>query len=160
MSQAESKAQPAKGKNTLIIIVAAVAVAGLAGGAAWWRLPRGQRGGEHTEAPKGAAEVASGVVALETFLVNLADKGGARYMRTTLKLVVPDEKIAEKVTKNEVAITRARSAILELLTTKTSDELVTAEGKTALKHAICERVSPVFGVEVSDVLFADFVVQY
>ena len=91
----------------------------------------------------------------------LADPSGSRYLRTSLKLVVADEKKAEELAKNEVVVTRARSAILELLTTQTADELVTADGKAALKKAICERVSPLTGgSEVTDVLFSDFVVQF
>ena len=53
-----------------------------------------------------------------------------------------------------------RSAILEVLTTKTSDTLVTADGKTALKEAIAKRSSEVLELEVTDVLFTDFVVQF
>jgi flagellar basal body-associated protein FliL len=53
----------------------------------------------------------------------------------------------------------ARSAILELLTTKTADELMSAEGKTALKKEIAERASKAFRFKVNDVLLAEFVVQ-
>ena len=40
---------------------------------------------------------------------------------------------------------RARSAILELLSVQTAEELVTPAGKSAIKKAICERVSPLTG---------------
>ena len=53
----------------------------------------------------------------------------------------------------------ARSAILELLTTKTAEELMTADGKTALKKEIAERASKAFRFKVNDVLLAEFVVQ-
>jgi flagellar basal body-associated protein FliL len=53
----------------------------------------------------------------------------------------------------------ARSAILELLTTKTAEELMSAEGKTALKKEIAERASKAFRFKVNDVLLAEFVVQ-
>jgi flagellar basal body-associated protein FliL len=53
----------------------------------------------------------------------------------------------------------ARSAILELLTTKTAEELMSAEGKTALKKEIAARASQAFRFKVNDVLLAEFVVQ-
>ena len=56
---------------------------------------------------------------------------------------------------------RMRSAILELLSQQTAENLVTAEGKTSLKETIAEHISPLTGgVKVSDVLFSDFVVQF
>ena len=56
---------------------------------------------------------------------------------------------------------QARSTILELLTTQTSDELVTPEGKAALRKSIKESVEQApCDTEVIDVLFSDFVVQF
>ena len=152
-------AKPAKRGKLIPILVAVVVIAAGGGGAFWW-FSRGAHAAAKHEPARQAAESGGGVVPLEPFLVNLADPGGSRYLRTTLKLVVADEKAAERVAKNEVAMTRVRSAILELLTTRTADQLVTADGKTSLKHAIAERVTPIVGVPVADVLFADFVVQF
>lgn len=148
-------------KSSKLVVIAGVVVLLLAGGGgAFWWFTRSAKAASAEAPKKEAAEPVGGVVPLETFLVNLADKSGSRYLRTTLKLIVPDEKTAERIAKNDVAITRTRSAILELLTTETAEQLVTADGKAALKKAIGERVSPLVGVQVSDVLFADFVVQF
>jgi flagellar FliL protein len=149
-----------RGKFLIIGIVAALVLAGGGGGAFWWFTRSAKAAGAEAEKKPAPVAEAGGVVPLDTFLVNLADKNGSRYLRTTLKLVVADEKTAEKLTKNEIAITRVRSAILELLSTETAEQLVTAEGKSELKKAIGERVSPIVGTEISDVLFADFVVQF
>jgi flagellar protein FliL len=107
------------------------------------------------------------VVALPTFTVNLADKEAPRYLRTTVSLLIKDaEKAAtlsgggeHKAAGEPVRIAMARSAILELLTTKTAEELMTAEGKTALKKEIAARASKAFRFKVNDVLLAEFVVQ-
>jgi len=107
------------------------------------------------------------VVALPTFTVNLADKESSRYLRTTVSLLIKDtEKAAtlsgggeHKAAGEPVRIAMARSAILELLTTKTAEELMTAEGKTALKKEIADRASKAFRFKVNDVLLAEFVVQ-
>jgi flagellar FliL protein len=130
----------------------------------------GEHGDEHGDDEE-AAEEGEGhepaVVALPTFTVNLADKESTRYLRTTVSLVIKDaEKAASlsgggehKAAGEPVRIAMARSAILELLTTKTADELMTAEGKTALKKEIAERASKAFRFKVNDVLLAEFVVQ-
>ena len=137
-----------------IIIGAVVAVAASGGGAYWYL---------HRAAPAAAAKhvvVEHGIVAFEPFVVNLADPSASRFLRITLQLVVSDEKEATHILETPVILAQARSAILELLTLQKSDELVTTAGKAALKKAIAERVSTAIeDVKVSDVLFADFVVQ-
>jgi flagellar FliL protein len=147
--------EPAKqgGKMTLIIAAVAVLAAGGAGG--YWYMHRGA-------APKHAEEPATehGIVTFEPFVVNLADPNSARYLRTTVQLVVSSKTQAEHVSESPVVLMQARSAILELLTQQTSDRLVTIDGKAALKKAIAERVGAVLGeTKVVDVLFSDFVVQ-
>lgn len=184
MSQAapagDAKA-PKKGKGKLLIILVAVLVLALGGGgAAYFFIGRdagtkaGQgQGTDGEHAGEGEAAEASGehhdpaVVALPTFTVNLADKDATRYLRTTVSLVIEDtEKAASLAGAGEhkpagepVRIAMARSAILELLTTKTAEELMTAEGKVALKKEIAERASKAFKFKVNDVLLAEFVVQ-
>jgi flagellar basal body-associated protein FliL len=111
---------------------------------------------EKTEAP----EAARGVLSFEPFVVNLTDKGGARLLRLTVRLLV-DAEAAEHLSKDEVVMVRTRSAILELLAEQSSDQLVTAAGKAELKKAILERADTVLAPKkVADVLFSDFVVQF
>ena len=56
---------------------------------------------------------------------------------------------------------QTRSAMLEVLTTQTSDVLVTPEGKAKLRAALIEKLGHATEeFEVVDVLFSDFVVQY
>jgi flagellar FliL protein len=188
MSQAATSAPDAgkkKGKGKLLVIVAATLVLAVGGGAAGYffmaradakaarqQKSDGHKDGEHADAAAADAEgVDDGhepaVVALPTFTVNLADKDAPRYLRTSVSLVVNDsEKAASlagggehKPGSEPVRIAMARSAILELLTTKTAEELLSAEGKTALKKEIAVRASKAFRFKVNDVLLAEFVVQ-
>jgi flagellar FliL protein len=100
------------------------------------------------------------VVPLEPFLVNLADKDGARFLRVSLRIILAEAKEAEEVTKNEVQRTRLRAGILDLLTTQTAQPLLTPEGKNALRAAIVKETSALLEPShVVDVLFTDFVVQ-
>jgi flagellar FliL protein len=160
-----------KGKGKLLIILVVVLVLGLGGGAAaYFFMGRGaetaKKGDEHGEGHEAEPGHEPSVITLPTFTVNLADKESVRYLRTSVSLVVNDaEKAAELAggghmgAGEPVRIAMARSAILELLTTKTADELMSAEGKTALKKEIAERASKAFRFKVNDVLLAEFVVQ-
>jgi flagellar FliL protein len=151
-----------KKRLLLFLILGLVVVLG-GGGGAWWFLA-----GRPAAAPaEGDASVepapdvqGGGVVALDPFLVNLADPAAARYLRVTLRLVVPEAKEAEEIAKNEVVRTRLRAAILDLLATQTAGPLLTPEGKAALRVEITKHCTRILEpVHVIDVLFTDFVVQ-
>ncbi len=143
---------------------------GGAGGGVWWfffhkpavEASEGEGGeGEGEAAAAPAKPTGDGIVAMEPFLVNLADKDASRFLRVTLRLVVETKKEATEISENEVARTRLRSAVLELLTQQLAQTLTTAEGKEQLKKAIAERATRVLGDrKVLDVLFTDFVVQF
>ena len=112
-------------------------------------------------APAHEAAPEHGVVSFDPFVVNLADSASPRFLRVTLQLVVKDQAQATGLEESRVALMQARSVILELLTTQTSDVLVTPEGKARLRAAIVEQVQhAVEECEVVDVLFSDFVVQF
>jgi flagellar FliL protein len=145
-----------KGRKPLFLLVAVLALGGLGGGGYWW-WRHGQAAAAH--APKAEPE-GGAVLALEPFLVNLADRNASRFLRVTVKLVVDDEHAAHAFEKDALQQSRARSAVLEHLTTLESATLVTPEGKTELKKQIAERASAVLHLEIRDVLFTDFVVQF
>jgi flagellar FliL protein len=146
------------GKSSLVIIIAAVVAVAVAGGAAFWYARR--------TAPAIVVEVHAknserGLLSLEPFVVNLADPSGSRFLRATVQLIVKDEAEAEHIKKSPAAMMQTRGAILELLTVQTADNLVTPDGKTALKKLIAERASTALDdTKVIDVLFSDFVVQF
>lgn len=149
-------------KMISIVLLVLVLVAG-AGGAGFWWSQRGVRA-EAKAAPAAAAAVPTvgkGIVSFDPFLVNLADQGGNRFLRTTVKLVVPEADQADTISKDNVTMMRLRSSILELLTQQQADALITPAGKDTLKKAIKGRAAAILGtVPVVDVLFSDFVVQF
>lgn len=74
------------------------------------------------------------VIELQPYIVNLADAGEARYLRLTVSLGIGGEEGAdEKEKPNPLFTTRVRNAMLAVLTTKTSEEVLTAEGKAKLR---------------------------
>jgi flagellar FliL protein len=93
--------------------------------------------------------------------VNLADQDSPRFLRATIRMVVADKEHAEHLAEDEVAKARVRSAILELLTTQKSTDLVTPEGKAALKKNILAATGTILPeAKGVDVLFSEFVVQF
>jgi flagellar protein FliL len=146
------------GKGLVIIIVAVVVLGGAGGGGFWWW--RKSQAEAATSTPQSKHSQPAGVVPMEPFLVNLADKEASRFLRVTLRLVVDTESEAKEIEETPVDIARARSAILEVLATQESAALVTPSGKAGLKKAIAEHTTEVLKKEVRDVLFTDFVVQF
>jgi len=140
----------------MLIAVVALVVGGGAGAGAFWY---GRRSAPVVEKRDHASD--RGVVTFEPFVVNLADPNASRFLRISIQLVVRNGEEAEEIQKRPALLMSTRSAILEVLTTQTSDTLVTQAGKTQLKKAIAERAGTVLDdVKVIDVLFSDFVVQF
>ncbi len=74
------------------------------------------------------------VLELQPYIVNLADAGEARYLRLTVSLGIGGEEEAKAEEKPDpLFTTRVRNAMLAVLTTKSSEEVLTAEGKAKLR---------------------------
>lgn len=159
-AQPAAAAAPKKGKSKLLlIIVALIVLLGGGGAGAWWYM--GKKAEAASAAPAEEPATPPGFITLDPFIVNLADPGGRRFLRISLRLLVKSEEEAKELGEKELVLLKARSAVLELLATQKSEDLQTPEGKTELKKQIAERATEAFGghTEVTDVLFAEFVVQ-
>jgi flagellar FliL protein len=147
---------PRRAAKWVLLVAIVVLLVGLAGTAVvLWQRSRAAA----PAAAEPAAGEASGIVPLESFLVNLADRQAQRFARVTVRLVIDTREDAAAVTADPVKQARLRSAVLEILALQSAGRLVTAYGKAELKKAIAERGSSVLGHQVRDVLFTDFVVQ-
>jgi len=149
---AAAAAKP-KGKSRLLMMIGLAVVIG--GGGWYWTK------GRPAAAAASIQTAPEGVVQFDPFVVNLADAGGARFLRVTLHLAVGTAAEAKRVQEGPVVFKQLRSALLELLAQQTSEALVTDAGKQDLKKAIVERASKILGgIHVSDVFFSEFVVQF
>jgi flagellar FliL protein len=161
--QPAAEAAPAQKSRAKLFIIAGVAVVLLGGGgaAAYWAFGRGEPAAEEASAEHAAPEHHR-IVSFEPFVVNLADRDARRFLRISVRLVVAgEEEGGHGSNDDEVTLVRLRSEILDQLTQQTADTIVTAEGKAALKKAIAARAAAILEpMEVADVLFSDFVVQY
>ena len=94
---------------------------------------------------------------LATFIVNLADEGGIRYLRTTMKLELADDQSASFVQERLPMI---RDSILMTLPTKKYEDISTAEGKTALRDELIAKLNVIMVPgSISNIYFTEFVVQ-
>ena len=147
------------GKKKLLMIGGVVLA--LAGGGYYWKTTAAAAEDTHEADSKAVSPKERGLVSFEPFVANLADEGGQRFVRATVQLIVGDAHMATEMTETPVLTMQARAIILELLATQLADTLVTPEGKVVLRQAIAERIAETLHeVEVVDVLFSDFVVQF
>jgi flagellar FliL protein len=117
------------------------------------------------EAEKKVDEVAQaiekgGAIALEPFVVNLADADAARYLRIKISLMIDDSAKLKELTDNSALQQKLRDVILQTLTAKSSTELISEEGKKQLRSEIQSKVSGYFKKpKLVDVMFTEFVIQ-
>jgi flagellar FliL protein len=97
-------------------------------------------------------------LALDPFLVNLADKEQVRFVKVTFQLGLAEE--PNERTKSPVAMAAIRDAIISLLSSKTAEQILTTPGKDKLREEIRTRVNAVAPkMKVLEVYIVDFVVQ-
>ncbi|MFO7707973.1 MAG: flagellar basal body-associated FliL family protein [Desulfobacterales bacterium] len=114
-------------------------------------------GGGESEAGRSKAEEVKPVVSLDTFIVNLADPGGNRYLRVTMDLEVGGKAAADEIGKR---VPQLRDAVLMILPTKRFADISTLEGKTALREELIGALNGMLGPgAVARIFFKEFVIQ-
>ena len=159
---AEAPAPKKKGK-LLIIIVSLVLVLGGGGGAAWFFLGQGDKeksaDAEHAGAdeqhaaaddekpfrPRVKKKGEPPVFAdLEPFIFNLQDEDQDRFAQVGVTLELVDAEVTAELKQVEPAV---RNAILMLLSSKTSDELLSVDGKLELADQIIDFANTIMAGE-------------
>ena len=114
---------------------------------------------------KAKPEEIGAVVSVDTFIVNLADTGGNRYLRVTMDLELagkPADKSGGKTAGDELAkrMPQIRDAILMILSTKRYVDISTPEGKSALREEILNAANGLLASsQISRIYFKEFVIQ-
>ena len=97
------------------------------------------------------------IYSLDTFIVNLADKGGNRYLRVTIDLELGNPEMEVEVVKR---LPQVRDSILMILPSKRFDDISSADGKIALRNEILNTLNGFFTQEqITRMYFKEFVVQ-
>lgn len=117
----------------------------------------GDGGGEGGEATPEEDIGPTEMVTLPTFLVNLADPLGRRYLKLTVDVEVAGTEAVDELNQNQAKV---RDAIILLLSSKTYNDLNSLEAKILLKKEIVERLNLVLGgPKVVRVYFTEMVIQ-
>ena len=94
---------------------------------------------------------------LDTFVVNLADGNGKRYLRATMQLELAPE---QAVATLEQRLPQIRDVVLTILPTKQFEEIRTVDGKATLRTEILTKLNELFnGASVANIYFTEFVIQ-
>lgn len=165
---APDKEPKKKGGKLKLIILLAVAVAVLAaGGFAAWKFllqaaPSGDGSANQTNQTEGGVardEVAAKaqLVTMDSFVVNLSDPMGRRYLKVTMEVEVADAAAAAELT---AAMPKVKDTLLLLLSSKAFADISSLDSKIELKNQIVDRLNLIIGRgKVRNVYFTEFVVQ-
>lgn len=151
---ADAAKPPPKSKKKLIIIIAAVLLLVLGGGGGFLFMKKQKADAAMAEEEGGAPAAAHAPAAhtadktppvylpMDNMVVNLADAGGERVAQVGITLQVIDAHASDSV---KAFMPTIRSGVLMLLSQKTSEELLSAEGKQKLIAEILRETSVPFG---------------
>lgn len=158
-----------RGKKWALIVGAVVVLGGTAGTAIHFLAGTAQAvagNAAQSATPKKPDPI---FVALDQFTVNLADEGGERFAQLAITLEVADERTDKAIRAHMPSL---RNSVLLLLSSKTTAELLTLDGKKQLASEIAARTGAALGWQapagdapaerpnpISAVHFSHFIVQ-
>jgi flagellar FliL protein len=117
----------------------------------------GGTGKAEAATPPGTSGVIGPIFHLETFIVNLADQEGNRYLRLTMDLELGSKMLVEEL---EARLPQVRDKILMILPAKEFEEIHSAEGKIALRDELMAALNGLMTQgKISNIYFKEFVVQ-
>jgi flagellar FliL protein len=97
------------------------------------------------------------IYTLDTFIVNLADKGGKRYLRVTIDLELQNSEMQAELVKR---LPQVRDSILMILPSKRFDDISSMDGKVALRDEILNTLNGFLTQgKITKIYFKEFVVQ-
>lgn len=152
-----------KSKKMLIIIIVVVLLLVVGGAAAYFLLFAGKPAPEEDAAaalkktvPTESTEIGQ-TYPIETFIVNLANPLGKRYLKVTMQLELDNPKMTAELDRR---MPQLRDAILTILSSKTYEDISTSQGKLRLRSEIVARVNAFLtSGSIRRVYFTEFVVQ-
>jgi flagellar FliL protein len=147
----EVKEQP-KSKKLLIVAAILVLLLSAGGAAAYFKFIK-----TPTEKTEETKEVPSAIYEMDTFMVNLADPGGKRFLKATMKLKVSSSEVSEECKLRNFEL---RDQVLIMLSNKETLELVSTDDKLALKRQLIEVLNRALRKgQILEIYFSDFLIQ-
>ena len=94
---------------------------------------------------------------MDSFIVNLTDAQGTRYLKVTMQLEMSHEMLSPEIDNR---LPQIRDEVITLLSSKSFDDVATIAGKRALKRGIMNSMNKYLTTgKVLNVYFSEFVVQ-
>ena len=157
-----------KGGAMKLIIIAVLLIVLLGGGAValrilapglipgWGEKPQDQPA-DAAPGPKEADPGLGELYAMKSFIVNLVDPTGKRYLKITMSLELSVPELKAEV---DARLPQIQDAILVLLSSKTFGDISTPAGKSQLRTEIINRCNAYLKTgQIKNVYFSEFVVQ-
>ncbi|AAC07676.1 flagellar basal body-associated FliL family protein [Aquifex aeolicus] len=156
--EVREEAQAGGGKKKLIFLLLLLILLAGAGAGAYFFLFAKKEEKKEEKAPKVAPPEVGIMYKLDPpFIVNLADPEATVYARISITLEVANQQVLQEVQKKEPVI---RDAIIEIISSKTSNEIRTPEGREQLKLEVLKRINTILSEGgVRNVYFTEFVIQ-
>ncbi len=154
--QEEGKKKPARGGSKSLLIIIGILVLSLAGGVFAYMHFSGSKGKTaDTKNEEKKAQTKTMLIALDPFVVNLAEQG--RFLKVAMQFELGDVAnqplVAEKTPQ-------LRDAIITLVSSKSVDAVSSPEGKFQLKDELLLRANLAIGKEIfKNLYFTEFVMQ-
>lgn len=167
--EGEGEAPAKKSKTLLIIIIAVLALAGGGGGAYFFL--KGDSGDELATADGEGEEEAEEEEEMPAtpyyfslnppFVVNFVGKGRTKFLQVNIEGLTRNPTVKEDITTH---LPQIRNNIVFILSSKRHQDLVTAEGKEALRKQLLEEMRSILVKEtgngdIEDIYFTSFVIQ-
>lgn len=129
--------------------------------------PTDPKGGKTSSASKSSLKSAipndedvKHIIELQPFIVNLADEDQARYLRLSVSVGIGGEESGKEEKADPIFITRVRNAMLAVLSVKSSEEVLTVEGKAKLRKELLKAAQTASEEpHVEAIYITDFIVQ-
>lgn len=138
---------PKSAKKRLIVIAATLLLVCGAAGAAYVYMQQQKAAVPEAEVAKRKAPTKSIFTPLENFTVNLRDEGGDHYAQIGVTLEVEDAAVE---TDLKARLPALRNNILLLIASKSTEDLLTLEGKQLLARQIGVRAAQSIGMAITD----------
>lgn len=153
--QVKEEGKQSGGKKKLIFILIPVILLLIGGAGAYFFLTHKKK--ESTKQMVVAPQKLGVMYNLGSFLVNLADKNANTYAKVSITLELSNQKVEQEVVKRLPII---KDAVINLLSSKTYDEIRTPEGKEELRLELIKRINAILVTGgVQNIYFTQFIVQ-
>lgn len=166
MADEDVKPKKKKGKLKWVLLLLLILLLGGGTAGGWYYffsdLPGSKRaseesGGAQPQTVKIPSAPNLQTAMLDTFLVNLADPLGKRYIKVTFEVELADPKVAEELARQRPKI---RDSVIMLLSSKTFADLAPPQSKDELKVEIVNRLNLILGgPKITRVFITDIVIQ-